>query len=138
MARTLILDSEALNALARSRERPTLALRARAILAVAHEERALVRVPAPVLAEVCRVGARDAPIDHALNERGIVVAPLTTGIARRAGALLAKAKLSSAHAVDAFVVATAIELGPAIVATHDPDDIKKLAAGFRDVHVIAI
>lgn len=138
MAKTLILDSEALNALARSRERPALALRARAILAVAHEERAFVRVPAPILAEVCRGGARDAPVDQVLNERGIVVAPLTAGIARRAGALLAKAKLSSVHAVDAFVVATAIELGPAIVATHDADDIKKLAAGFRGVQVITI
>jgi predicted nucleic acid-binding protein len=138
VARTLILDSEALNALARSRERPALALRARAILAVAHEEQALVRVPAPVLAEVCRGGARDAPIDHVLNERGIVVAPLTASLARRAGALLARARLGSAHAVDAFVVATAIELGPAIVATHDPNDIKRLSSGVRDVRVVAI
>lgn len=138
MARTLILDSEALNALARSRERPALALRARAILAIAHEEHALVRVPAPVLAETCRGGARDAPIDHLLADRGIVVAPLTASIARRAGALLARSKLSSAHAVDAFVVATAIELGPSIVATHDPDDIKRLVASSRDVRVLTI
>jgi len=138
VARALILDSEALNALARARERPVLALRARAVLAVAHEERALVRVPAPVLAEVCRVGARDAPIDHVLNDRGIVVAPLTASIARRAGALLARAKQSSAHAVDAFVVATAVEYGSAIIATHDLDDIKRLAAGFRDVRVVSI
>ncbi|MBX3260709.1 MAG: PIN domain-containing protein [Labilithrix sp.] len=138
MARTLILDSEALNALARAKERPTLALRARAILTVAHEERALVRVPSPVLAEVYRGGARDAPIDHVLNDRGIIVTPLTASIARRGGALLARAKLSSAHAVDAFVVATAIELGPAIVATHDPDDMKKLSAGIREVRVVSI
>lgn len=138
MARTLILDSEAVNALARRRERPALARRARAILAVAHEEQALVRVPAPVLAEVCRGGARDAPVDHLLADRGIVVAPLTASIARRAGALLARAKLSSAHAVDAFVVATAVELGSTIIATHDPDDMKRLAAGFRDVRVVAI
>lgn len=138
MARTLILDSEALNALARARERPALALRARAILTVAHEERALVRVPAAVLAEVCRGGARDAPIDHVLNDRGIVVAPLTTGIARRAGALLARAKLASAHAVDAFVVATAEELRPSIIATHDVDDIRRLSAGLRDVRVVSI
>lgn len=138
MARTLILDSEALNALARARERPALALRARAVLAVADEERALVRVPASVLAKVCRGGARDTPIEHVLNDRGIVVAPLTASIARRAGALLARAKLSSAHAVNAFVVATAVELGPAIVATHDPDDMKKLSAGLRDVRVVSI
>lgn len=138
MARTLILDSEALNALARARERPALTLRTRSILAVAHEERALVRVPAPVLAEVCRGGARDAPIDHVLNDRGIVVEPLTARIARRAGALLARTKLSSAHAVDAFVVATAVELGSAIIATHDPEDMKKLAAAFRDIRVVSI
>jgi predicted nucleic acid-binding protein len=138
VARTLILDSEAINALARSRERSALALRARAILAVAHEEQALVRVPAPVLAEVCRGGARDAPINHVLSDRGIIVAPLTASIARRAGELLARAKLSSAHAIDAFVVATAIELGFTIIATHDADDMKRLAAGFRDVRVVPI
>lgn len=138
MARTLILDSEALNALARARERPALALRARAVLAVAHEERALVRVPAPVLAEVCRGGAKDAPIDHVWNDRGIVVAPLTASIARRAGALLSRAKLSSAHAVDAFVVATAVELGSAIIATHDLDDMKRLAAGHGDLRIVSI
>ena len=138
MATTLILDSEAIHALARPRERAALALRARAILAVAHEEQALVRVPAPVLAEVCRGGARDAPVHHVLSDRGIVVAPLTANIARRAGALLARAKLSSAHAVDAFVVATAIELGSTLIATHDPDDLRRLAAGHREVRVVAI
>lgn len=81
-----MLDSDALNALARPRERSALALRARATLAVAHEQHALVRVPAPVLAEVCRGGPRDAPIDHVLSNRGIIVAPLTVNIARRAGA----------------------------------------------------
>jgi len=138
VARTLILDSEALNALARPRERSALTLRARAILAVAHEEQALVRVPAPVLAEVCRGGARDAPIDHVLSDRGILVAPLTANIARRAGAILARVKLSSAHAIDAFVVATALELGSTIIATHDPDDMRRLAAGYRDVRVVRI
>jgi len=138
VARTLVLDSEALNALARAKERPALALRARAILAVAHEEQALVRVPVAVLAEVYRGGARDAPVDHVLHDRGIVVAPLTTSIARRAGALLARAKLSSAHAVDAFVVATALELGPAIVATHDPDDLSRLAAGARGLRIVTL
>ena len=138
MARTLILDSEALHALARARERPALALRARAILAIAHEERALVRVPAAVLAEVCRGGARDAPIDHVLHDRGIVVTPLTASIARRAGALLARTKLASEHAVDAFVVATAAELGPSIIATHDPVDMMRLAARCREVRVVAI
>lgn len=138
MARTLILDAEALDALARPRERAALALRARAVLTIAHAEQALVRVPAAVLAEVCRGGARDAPVDHVLNARGIVVAPLTAAIGRRAGALLGRAKLSSAHAVDAFVAATAAELGPSIIATHDPGDLRKLAAGVRDVRIVPL
>jgi len=52
VARTLILDAEAIHALARPRERGALAERARAILQVAREEGGVVRVPAPVLAEV--------------------------------------------------------------------------------------
>jgi hypothetical protein len=44
-----------LRALAHATERRVLAERARAIRLVAHERRGLVRIPAPVLAEVCRV-----------------------------------------------------------------------------------
>ncbi len=138
MAHALILDAEALNALARASERPVLARRARAILHVAHAEGALVRVPAPVLAEVCRGGPRDAPIHHVLQGRGIVVIDLTAETSRRAGALLARAKLDSAHAVDAFVVATAIEFSSAVIATGDPDDIGRIATGLRHVAVFSI
>jgi predicted nucleic acid-binding protein len=138
VAQALILDAEALNALARAHQRAVLAERARAILQVAHEERALVRVPAPVLAEVCRGGPIDAPVERVLNGRGIVVVDLTPGTARRAGALLARAKLDSSHAVDAFVVATALEFGSAVIATGDPDDLLRLASGFRRVRVFAI
>ena len=138
MAEALILDSEAVNALARAGERGVLAERARAILAVAHERRALVRVPAPVLGEVCRGPRFDAAVDHLLNGRGIVVHDLTRAIAQRAGALLAKARLASAHAVDAFVVATALEFDRAVVATGDPDDIRRLAARHRRLRVFAL
>jgi predicted nucleic acid-binding protein len=138
MAQALILDSEALHALARPSERAVLAERARAILRVAHDERALVRVPAPVLAEVCRGRSRDAAIDHVLNGRGIGVISLTAGTARRAGALLEKAKLDSAYAVDAFVVATALEFSSAVIATHDTEDLTRLAAGFRQIRVLGI
>lgn len=138
MAHALILDAEALNALARASERGVLAERARAILHVAHEERALVRVPAPVLAEVCRGGDADAAVNHVLNGRGIVVVELTAGTARRAGALLARAKLGSAHAVDAFVVATALGFSSGVIATHDPDDLKRFASRFRQLRVFAI
>ena len=87
MAEALILDSEAINALANWSERGALAGRARAILAFAMERGARVRVPAPVLAEVCRGPKFDAAINHALKARGIVVDDLTESIARTAGAI---------------------------------------------------
>lgn len=131
MAQALILDSEALNALARSSERPRYAERTRAILRVAHDEGASVRVPAPVLAEVCRGRPADAAVHRVLNAKGITVMDLTDRIAQRAGSLLERAKLGSAHAVDAFIVATALEFGSTVIATGDPDDITRLSAWFR-------
>ena len=53
MASYLILDSEALSALAHATMRMK-AQRARAVLSIAHETGALVRVPVAILAEVCR------------------------------------------------------------------------------------
>jgi hypothetical protein len=138
MAEALILDSEAVNALAHAASRGALAERARAILTVAHERRALVRIPSPVLAEVYRGPRFDSAIDHLVTSRGIGVCELTRATAQRAGHLLAKAKLSSAHAVDAFVVSTALEFDTAVIATGDPGDIRRLAARFARVRVFAI
>jgi len=138
VAEALVLDSEAVNALARPSQRSVLAVRARAILQLAHEHGALVRIPAPVLAQVCRGGAFDAAVDRLLNGRGIGVVALTSGMARRAGAILARARLGSAHAIDAFVVATAMELGGAVIATHDPDDLRRLASGLAHVRIFSI
>jgi hypothetical protein len=56
----------------------------------------------------------------------------------QAGHLLARLKLSSAHAVDAFVVATALQFDTAVIATGDPDDIRRLAAPFPRVGVLAL
>ncbi len=112
MAEALILDSEALNALAFASERAVLAKRASAILRLVHDKRALVRVPSAVLAEVCRGVRYDSAINHLLNNPGIRVAELTRAAAQQAGHLLAKLKLSSAHAVNAFVVATLFNLTP--------------------------
>jgi predicted nucleic acid-binding protein len=138
VAEALILDSEAVNALAHATERAVLAERSRAILQVAHERHALVRVPAPVLAEVCRGARFDAAIERVLNNRGIEVCTLTQSIAQRAGGLLAKAKLTSAHAVDAFVVATALDFDAAVIATGDPGDIRRLSSGHRQLKVFAL
>ena len=138
MAEALILDSEAGHSLARATEREVLAERARAILQVAFERQALIRVPAAVLAEVCRGPRFDAAVDRLLHDRGIVVCDLTRSIAQRAGALLSKAKLASRHAVDAFVVATALEFDAAVIATGDPADIRRLAASHEQLRVFAI
>jgi predicted nucleic acid-binding protein len=138
LAEALILDAEAVYALARATERRVLAERARAILLVAHERRALVRVPAAVLAEVYRGPRFDAAVDRLLNGRGITVCDLTHAIAQRAGGLLSKAGLSSAHALDAFVVATALDFDAAVIATGDPVDIKRIAAPHRRLRVFAV
>lgn len=138
MAEALILDSEALNALANPTQRASLALRARAIARVAQQRGALVRVPAPVLAEVCRGGPLDASINHLLNRDFAKVVDLSRPIAQRAGSLLAAARMSSAHAVDAFVVAVALEFDLSIIASGDPKDIKRLAANHPQVSVLPL
>jgi predicted nucleic acid-binding protein len=138
MAEALILDSEALNALAFPSERAVLASRAAAILRLAHDKRALVRVPSAVLAEVCRGVKYDAAVNHVLNNPGVRVAELTRVAAQQAGHMLARLKLSSAHAIDAFVVATALQFDTSVIATADPDDIRRLAAPFRRIGVFAL
>ena len=138
MAEALILDSEAINALANPTERGSLALRARAIARVAHERGALVRIPSPVLAEVCRGSRLDGAVNNLLNRDVARVVDLTGPIAQRAGSLLAAARMSSAHAIDAFVVATALEFAQALIASGDVKDIKRLAAGYPQVSVLAL
>ena len=138
MAQALILDSEAINALAAPATRGVLALRARAIARVAHERGVLIRVPAAVLAEVCKGPRFDAAINHLLNREAILVADITRQIAQRAGALLAKASMSSANAVDAFVVATALEFDSAVIATGDAKDLKRLSAPYNQLALMTL
>jgi len=52
--------------------------------------------------------------------------------------LLARLKLSSAHAIDAFVVATALQFETALIATGNPNDIRRLAAPYLRVGVLAL
>jgi hypothetical protein len=138
LAEALILDSEAINALARPTRRGALSLRARAIAHVAHERGVLIRVPAPVLAEVCRGSRFDASVNQLLNRGAIRVADLTREIAQRAGALLANARMSSSNAVDAFVVATALEFDSAVIATGDFEDIQRISAPYRQISLMIL
>jgi hypothetical protein len=138
LAEALILDSEALNALANPRARGSLTVRARAIAQVAHERGALLRVPAPVLAEVCRGSRFDAAVNAVLNRGAILVTDLTWQIAQRAGALLTRTSMSSANAIDAFVVATALEFDTAVIASGDAADLARLAAPFRQISLMRL
>ena len=138
MVEALILDSEAVHSLARATERGILAKRARAVLTVAYERRALVRVPAAVLAEVCRGPRLDAAVNHLLQGHGIVVCDMGRDVAQRAGDILYRRKLSSQHAVDAFVVATALSFESAVIATGDPKDIQNMAAPYRQIRVLPL
>jgi len=138
LAEALILDSEAVNALANPSARGTLTVRARAIAQVAHERGALLRVPAPVLAEVCRRSRLDAAVNHLLNREAILVTELTREIAQRAGGLLARARMSSENAIDAFVVATALEFDVAVIASGDATDLARLAAPFPQLSLMEL
>lgn len=138
MAEALILDSEAVNALANASERGSLSIRARAIARVAHERGALVRIPAPVLAEVCRGSRRDAAINQLLKRDAIRVVELTRETAQRAGALLEKAGMRSHHAIDAFVVSTALEFESAVIATGDVEDLKRLVGSHGQITLMHI
>ena len=138
MAEALILDSEAVNALANPKARGVQAQRAAAILRLAYQKRALVRVPAPVLAEVCRGVRYDSAVNHLLNNPGVRVVELTRTAAQQAGHMLARLKLSSAHAIDAFVVATALQFHTAVIATAEPKDIQRLAASFSKIGIFAL
>ena len=138
MAEALILDSEGVNALANASERGALSTRARAIARVAHERGALVRIPAPVLAEVCRGPRRDAAINQLLKRDAIRVLELTREIAQRAGALLEKASMPSRHAIDAFVVSAALEFESAVIATSDIEDLRRLLGSSRQVKLMQL
>ena len=137
MPAILVLDSEAVGALAAPRERGVAVRRAQAVLVEASRRNALVRIPAAVLAEVYRGSRRDAGVDRVVD-RGNRVVPLDRRTARIAGGLLGRDGLDSCHVVDATVVATAVRLGGAVVVTGDPDDLQALARDHRNVVVQAL
>ncbi|MCB0987018.1 MAG: PIN domain-containing protein [Acidimicrobiales bacterium] len=125
----LILDSGAVIALSRND------LRARATLAAAREAGVEVSIPSVVVAETVRGSAKDAKVNRVIKSVGeVTAADERTG--RGAGALLGAARSTSA--VDALVVASAIELGGGVVLTGDPDDLELLAGGHPEVVIRAV
>ena len=80
-------------------------------------------VPAPVLWQVWRDGARQARLARLL--RGCIVEPVDETTARAAGELLGRSRTNDG--VDAVVVLSAVRRG-GLVYTSDPDDLTHLAA----------
>lgn len=134
----LILDSEAVSTLARPEQDRERHRRVRAAMRSAHRRNVPVRIPSAVLVELYRGRGTDEAIDGVLARGFAQVVTTGARMARIAGHLLADADAGSEMAIDALVVATAIRLGGGVVATHDPDDIRLLAAGQPNVSVFSI
>lgn len=104
----------------------------------AHDRNLPVRVPSVVLVELYRGGGTDEAIDAVLARGFAQVVTTGARIARIAGHLLSTAGAGSEMAVDAIVVATAVRLGGGVVVTHDPRDLRLLAARHANVAIAAI
>jgi predicted nucleic acid-binding protein len=125
----LILDSGAVIALSRNDQR------ARATLAAAREVGVEVSIPSVVVAETLRGSAKDASVNRVIKAVGEVTAA-DEGTGRVAGTLLGAAR--STATIDALVVASAIDLGGAVVFTSDPDDLVPLADGHSEVVISSL
>ena len=134
----LVLDSEALSALARPHADERRHRRVRAAMRSAHARNAPVRVPSAVLVELYRGSGFDEPIDAVLARGFVQVVTTGARIARIAGHLLARVDAGSEMAVDALVVATAVRLGGGMVVTHDPEDLSVLAANSPNVAIVRV
>jgi predicted nucleic acid-binding protein len=134
----LILDSEALSALARPRQAPDRHRRVRAALRSAERHNEAVRVPSAALVELYRGGGTDEAIDLELARGYARVVTTGLRIARIAGHLLASNDADSTMAIDSLVVATSIRLGGGLVLTHDPADLERLATRYPNVRIVAI
>lgn len=134
----LVLDSEAVSALARPGQDLERHQRVRAAMRSAHNRNVPVRIPSAVLVELYRGRGTDEAIDGVLARGFAQVVTKGARMARIAGHLLAEADAGSELAIDALVVATAIRFGGGIVVTHDPDDIRLLAAGHPSVSVFDV
>jgi len=137
MSPCVVLDAEALSALAGPPGRRSLEVRA-ALRAAARLQREVV-VPSVILAELYRGPRHNAVVDACLSrETGIRVRDTDRSLARIVGGVLAAARAGSEHLADAHVIAVAVELGGGLALTADADDLNRLAASYRNVMVIGL
>jgi predicted nucleic acid-binding protein len=137
MSRCVVLDAEALAALAGSPERRSLEVRA-ALRAAVRLHREVV-VPSVILAELYRGPRHNSLVDACLSrETGIRVRDTDRPLARIVGGVLSAAKAGSEHLADAHVIAVAVELGGGLALTVDAEDLNRLAASYRNVTVVGL
>jgi hypothetical protein len=111
---TSVLDTGALIAIERRDER------ARGFL---HRRRGRIIIPAPVLAQVWRNGARQAHLARFIASNGTTLEPLDELTAKAVGAILGRTGTSDV--VDASVVVSA-RRHRAVVVTGDAADLRRM------------
>ena len=122
--KALVLDSEAIAALARGGEQERTV---RAALTAAADTATEVVVPAAALAELYRGVAGDQAIDACLGaEGGIAVIPTDRPLARRIGKILADAGRATEDHADGSVVAVCAAAGGGLILTGDPRKVTEL------------
>jgi predicted nucleic acid-binding protein len=137
MSLVLVLDAVAISSLANQRGLKFEEVRA-ALEAARRLERDVV-VPAVILAELYRGPKHNQTVDACLSrETAILVRDTDRAFARLVGGVLTAAKTGSKDMADAHVVAAAIDAGGGVIVTGDEDDLQRLAAPYKNIHVQAI
>lgn len=127
---TVVLDADGVSKAAEADQR------VQAFLTSARNRDARVVVSAATLAEVLRGDPRDASVHRVLGR--VTKLPVSPELGQRAGELLGSTGLAEAT-VDALVAATALDqLGPVLILTSDPEDLRILTASRRDVSVQSV
>jgi hypothetical protein len=121
-SRAIVLDAGALIAFER------MNVRMRALLREALKSGARVVVPAGVLGQVWRDGARQVPLRALVNGPTTIVPPLDQPLTEASGTLCGRAGTSDI--IDASVVLTA-KRERAVVVSSDVDDLLRLDPALR-------
>jgi predicted nucleic acid-binding protein len=123
--RRLVLDNEAITALARGDDR------AKGFVKPAGLQGDEIVIPAIVVAEATRRHANLARVNLIIRQIGTL--PTTEHIARTAARIMDEVNMTAV--VDAIVVAEALESDQAIILTGDYDDLSTLAGAYQHVKV---
>lgn len=115
--RSLVFDAGALLALERANQR------IRALLELSLKGGSQIVIPAGVLAQVWRDGAKQVPLSRLLRDSSVKVEALTANVARACGVLCGQSRTSDV--IDASVVLAGVR-HRAVILTSDPDDLRQL------------